>query len=215
MALLDSLKLDDISKISILEASTKHPILAISVIISSILILRYLRNIYVWWHLQHSAQDSQHPRTPPYILPTVPYIGHIVSNAISYQGYTASLARRYNKSSVLTLPMLTAKHHLIIAPSLVHQIFTSRDVTNKFSGEPFFFGLMETVFGDSDKLFRNMDQEILWGPVSKTVQGMMRESFLTPALAALNEGVSKRIFSPRIFQTEPRTARNMGKSVQS
>ena len=103
-----------------------------------------------------------------------------------------TLARRYPRCSALTLPMMSSKHHVIIAPSLVHQVLTLPKVTSKFSGEPFFFGLMEKVFGDSGQLFRHMDQKILWGPVSKSVQGMMRESFLKPALQTLNEGVSER-----------------------
>lgn len=98
--------------------------------------------------------------------------------------------------------MMSSIHHVIIAPSLVHQVLTNPKITSKFSGEPFFFGLMERVFGDEKQLMRNMDQKMLWGPVSKSVQQMMRESFLTPALQTLNDGVSERAPHLVSFQTD-------------
>lgn len=153
---------------------------------------RFVRALYIRRYLRNHLWDVEFPRPPPIISPTIPYVGHFISNAISYQGYMNTLARRYPTCSALSLPMMSSTHHVIIAPSLVHQVLTSPKVTNKFSGDVFFYGLMEKVFGDEKQLIRNMDKDILWGPVSKSVQGMMREGFLKPALATLNEGVSAR-----------------------
>lgn len=188
--------------VSALHHAREHWVLSLIGSCLIYIVLRYLRVLYQRYVLNIRTLRSPEPQRPPLVLPAIPYVGHFISNAISFQGYMNTLARRYPRCSALSLPMMSSTHHVVIAPSLVHQVLTAPKITNKFTGEPFFFGLMEKVFGDEQQLMRNMDQELLWGPVSKSVQGMMRESFLKPALELLNEGVSRNVCRMITFERD-------------
>jgi hypothetical protein len=180
----------------VLQTALSHPYLTALTLLAVYLVARHVRGR----QQESSVGTSPHPQEPPVITPTIPVVGHVVSQALSYAGFVPSLAARYPKYSVFTLYMgASTKNHYLIAPSLIHLVSINPKYTNKFSGEPFFFQLMETVFGDERQLIRKMDQDLLWNHTQKIVHGMMRESFLQPALSTLISGVNSRVFDLTTF----------------
>ena len=113
----------------------------------------------------------------------------MISGAWHGKQYISNLAHQHPKLSVFALPILGAKHHIIIAPSLTDQLLRSPEITNKVSQQPQFFSLMETVFGDHEGRFRTMDQNILWRNVEGALAGLDNEESLNLAMEDLKRSL--------------------------
>lgn len=187
----------------LLWTAVAHPILALLSILSTWLVVRYLNSVRLRRKLLWERNTSSQPVLSPRIPSVIPQVGHFISNIIYGQGYYSSLIRQYPTCSVLTLPVMGSTHHVVVGPSLAHQVFTNPKVTGKFSGETFFFDLAERFFGDNQKIFRNMDKNILRHHITDAVHGFQRELFLNPGMRELNDSVSSRILKLTSFESLP------------
>ena len=110
--------------------------------------------------------------------------------------YISKQSRRHPTHSAFTLTVGSSKQHVLVAPSLTHQLLTKRDVISKINMHGAIFRMISTSWGDHDEEMRKtIDEDKIFGPVHGVLRGMMREEFVTPSLARTTTDVAANIQS--------------------
>lgn len=138
----------------------------------------------VQFHRQRArVTRAVQPISPPVPPFSIPYL----ANALYYADLVPNIKRifdRYPSLTAFTFHIFGSKHHVILAPSMVHQMATQKTLIPKFTLMPFILRNMENVWGDKDQILRNMPVQKL-DHVHSFLSTMMHPTFLNSGVPRL------------------------------
>ena len=110
--------------------------------------------------------------------------------------YITTQSHKHPIHSAFALKIGNTTHNMLVAPSLGHQLLTKRDVIQKVNMRDAVYRIMETFWGDHNKVMRNtITQEALFGPIHGALTNMMREEFVISSLSYTTKAVEDNITS--------------------
>ena len=157
-----------------------------------LLVLGLLTRVVTTINFYSHRPQSNRPAPLPY---SFPYIAHVPAMA-ALPDYITKQSRRHPTHPAFTLTLGSSKQHVLVAPSLTHQLLTKRDVVNKINMHAAVFRMVSTSWGDhKEEMRKTIDEDIIFGPVHGVLKGMMREEFVTPSLTRTTAAVAANIQS--------------------
>jgi hypothetical protein len=156
-------------------------------IVSTLLLTRIITTVQFHLHRSRTAK-AVHPILPPVYPYSIPWL----ANGTQYLKLPialASIAKAYPKMSVWTFKVANTKHHVVLAPSMVHQMAVSKTIIPKFTMRPFIHRTLQCFWNDGGLLQYHMDQVKL-DKAHLVLSNMMHASFLNPNVDELVKAVS-------------------------
>jgi hypothetical protein len=96
--------------------------------------------------------------------------------------------RKSTTDSIFAIVIAGNKHNVVTAPGCTKQILNQRSA---LSNRGLIHYILNKFFGDRGAC-RNIDPEVLFGDISKQLHGLMREPFLSSAIAVTVRGIENR-----------------------
>ena len=132
--------------------------------------------------------------SPPILPYTFPLLKHILNMASGFQTYIAKSSASYPTHPVFALRLGNQTHNMIISPSMIHQLLTSRAVASKVNMRDMTYRVIKAFWGDSSEEMKDtIPEDTIFGPIHDVLKGMMREEFVVNALAATVAAVENNI----------------------
>ena len=136
---------------------------------------------------------SDHSNSPAPLSYSFPYLAHVPAMA-ALPDYITKQSNRHPTHPAFTLTVGNTKQHVLLAPSLVHQLLTKRDVINKVNMNGAVYRMMSTSWGDhNEELRKTLDEGTVFGPIHAVLRDMMREEFVTTSLARTTTAIAANI----------------------
>ncbi|ETN44162.1 uncharacterized protein HMPREF1541_10712 [Cyphellophora europaea CBS 101466] len=173
----------------ILHGAQQHPRLAaiILCLFTTLLVTRVSTTVQFYLHRARTAK-AIHPIAPPVPPYSIPWIAN-GSYYLDLVPNIRRLAQRFPDMTAFTFHISGRKHHVIMAPSLVHTMVTNKTIIPKITLKPFIFRAIENVWGDSRSLIRSMEPKKL-DNIHGYLATMMHSSFLNINVPNLTSALS-------------------------
>lgn len=178
-------------RIHIWQGVQERPRLAVTVFLSVFILLTTRIFTTVRFYVQRNRiAKAAHPIAPPVPAYSIPWIAN-GSYYLDLVPNIRRLAQRFSDMTAFTFHIAGSKHHVILAPSMVHQMMTSKSLIPKLTLKPFIYRTLENVWADDKKLIRNMDPEKV-DHIHQVLSTMMHSSFLNVNLPSLLDSLSTK-----------------------
>jgi hypothetical protein len=156
-------------------------------IVSTLVLTRIITTVQFHLHRSRTAK-AVHPIQPPVYPYSIPWL----ANGPQYLKLPialAAIAKAYPKLSVWTFKVANTKHHVVLAPSMVHQMAVSKTIIPKFTMRPFIHRTLQCFWNDGGLIEMHFDPVRL-DKAHSVLSNMMHSSFLNPNVDELIKGVS-------------------------
>ena len=83
---------------------------------------------------------------------------------------------------------------MLLAPSLIHQVLSKRDVITRVNNHGAVYRMIKTSWGDSnEEMAKTIPENAIFGPIHGVLRDMMKEDFVVPALSGTVKAVEDNI----------------------
>ncbi|KKY15194.1 putative cytochrome p450 [Phaeomoniella chlamydospora] len=122
-------------------------------------------------------------KVTPYWIPVIGSAFNFAADSYRYIGRLGDKTR----DGIVAINLGGATHHFILSPSLARTFFTKRSLSMK----EMVYHAMENFFGDPGTL-RTVSDDVLWGPIHRSLYGFMRDEFIHKGIDRVTEELRKR-----------------------
>ena len=151
-----------------------------------------------------NSEDVSKPKDVPVVPFFVPWLGSAIPFGFRFQDFLAEAQSVYNvpvkvnwltrglrkstTGSVFAVALAGNKHNVVTAPGCTKQILNERST---LSNRDLIYYMLNKFFGDRGA-GRSVDPEVLFNNISKQLHGLMREPFLSNAIAVTIRFIQNR-----------------------